>query len=114
MKTRYIMCGTPLQLQRFKARYSSILFKLEEKPFKSCKATVGLADEYIYLRSYDTVVAFIDTRGLAGYDILRTDYRYTATSAQHIAKFFKYYESYVGAVLRTDYKDGRTITKVMY
>lgn len=114
MKTRDIFTMQALEVQRFKDSYARVLFKLEEKPFKSCKATVGRLGKYIYLRSYDTIVAFIDTETFKAYDILRTEYGYTATSAQHIAKFFKYYESYVGAVLRTEYNNGSTITKVMY
>ena len=114
MKTRDIFCGQPEEIERFKRMYYSCLFKVEEKPFKKCKATVGRAGKYIYLRSYNTVVAFIDTEDAAGYDILRTEYGYTATSAQHISKFFDTYYYYVGSVLRTDYNKGYCITKVLY
>lgn len=114
MKTRDIYNEQPSEVKMFKREYATLLFNLEEKPFMHCKATVGWVGKYLYLRSYDTVVAFIDTVNDRGYDILRTECGYTATSAQHIAKFFKYYDRYLGTVLRTDYKDGHIITKVIY
>lgn len=42
------------------------------------------------LVSYSTVVAFIADN--VGYDVLRMVYGYTATSASHIAKFFRKYD----------------------
>lgn len=42
------------------------------------------------LKSYYTLVAMIDEAGVC-YDFLRYVYGYTATSAQHISKFFKDY-----------------------
>lgn len=114
MKTRDIYCGQPSEVTLFKQAYSTCLYDLKEKPFRNCKASVGYASVYIYLRSYNTVVAFIDPINKVGYDILRTEYGYTATSAQHIAKFFKEYDYYVGTILRTDYKNGHIITKVLY
>lgn len=113
MKTRNIFYVQTPDIQTFKQRYRDTLWHLEE-PFRRCKATVGYMGSYVYLRSYNTIVAFVDTEKRIGYDILRTEYGYTATSAQHIAKFFKYCESYIDTVLRTDYKNGSTITKVIY
>ena len=46
---------------------------------------------YYVLRSYSTIVAAIDVRTDTLYDFLRYVYGYTATSAQHIAKFDKDY-----------------------
>lgn len=112
MKTRHIYYTQPAEIERFKRMYFSCLFKVEEKPFRTCKARVARVGKYIYLRSYNTVVAFIDTVTNHGYDILRTEYGYTATSAQHISKFFSYYS--VGTVYRTDYNKGCCITKVLY
>lgn len=64
------------------------------KPLRSCSATVfDIVDtttgEVLYhvLRSYNTIVAFIDPRTATLYDVLRLVYGYTATSAQHISKF---------------------------
>ena len=112
MKTRDFYYGAVPEIRLFGQKYSSFLDNLEEEPFRYCKATVGRVGKYIYLRSYNTVVAFIDTVTGIGYDILRTEYGYTSTSAQHIAKFFRQY--CVGTVYRTDYKDGCCITKVLY
>ena len=114
MKTRDIYYGQPQEVTLFKQFYRTCLNDLKEVPFRHCKASVGYLGRYIYLRSYDTVVAFIDPIKKIGYDILRTEYGYTATSTQHIAKFFKDHDYCVGTVLRTDYKDGGCITKVIY
>ena len=112
MKTRHFYYGLPAEVGRFNTYYAPHLNELEEVPFRYCKATVGRVGKYIYIRSYDTVVAFINTVTGEGYDILRTEYGYSATSAQHISKFFNYY--CVGRVYRTDFKDGQGITKIMY
>lgn len=61
------------------------------KKFRSCSAEVLEKDNYILLRSYNTIVAVIDLEYGIGYDFLRLVYGYTATSAQHISKFFKDY-----------------------
>lgn len=52
----------------------------------SCNAWIGSCDGYVFLISYNTLVAFIDYKGNL-YDVLRLVYGYTATSAKHIAKF---------------------------
>lgn len=44
-----------------------------------------------YLKSYSTFVAVVDTNKSLCVDYLRAVYGYTATSAQHIAKFFNLY-----------------------
>lgn len=53
---------------------------------RSCNAHVEFYNDYIVLVSYSTIVAFIDENGKL-FDVLRLVYGYTATSAQHIAKF---------------------------
>lgn len=64
---------------------------ISSKPLRHCNAIVyktidDETGEVIYvLKSYDTVVALI--YGNCIYDFLRFTYGYTATSAQHIAKF---------------------------
>lgn len=54
---------------------------------RSCQAYVYETEHYFWLRSYGTFVAFIEKTTDTCYDILRMVYGYTATSAQHIAKF---------------------------
>ena len=61
------------------------------KQLRTCKAWVFETDEFYILQSYQTVVAVIDKCTDTLYDCLRTVYGYTATSAQHIAKFNKDY-----------------------
>lgn len=54
-------------------------------------AYYAVGDNYIYLMSYCTVIAVIDCHTKECFDFLRMVYGYTATSAQHIAKFCKLY-----------------------
>ena len=54
---------------------------------RSCSAYVMRQGKYYYLVSYRTIIAVIDTTTDTLYDFLRMVYCYTATSAQHIAKF---------------------------
>lgn len=54
---------------------------------RSCSADVLITEKYYILRSYNTIIAFIDRETDTLYDVLRYVYGYTATSAQHIAKF---------------------------
>lgn len=57
------------------------------KRLRSCQADVCETENYYVLRSYDTIVAVISMEYGICYDVLRLVYCYTATSAQHIAKF---------------------------
>lgn len=73
---------------------------VNSKQLRSCSATVfDIVDTYtgeiLYhgLRSYNTIVAFIDVQTDTLYDVLRLVYGYTPTSAQHISKFSKDYGS---------------------
>lgn len=63
----------------------------EWKRLRSCTAEVHESPRYYTLRSYNTIVAFIDKESDTLYDILRYMYGYTATSSQHISKFDKDY-----------------------
>ena len=54
---------------------------------RNCKATVWETEHWYLLQSYATFVAAIDKQTGIMYDFLRYVYGYTATSAQHIAKF---------------------------
>ena len=67
---------------------------IDVRPLRSCKAEVlhyntQEGDVYL-LKSYNTIVAYVDENGMK-YDFLRYVYGYTATSAQHIRKFFEDY-----------------------
>lgn len=57
------------------------------KRLRSCTATVIETNNYWILRSYNTIVAVTSKNTGVCYDVLRIVYGYTATSAQHIAKF---------------------------
>lgn len=57
------------------------------RPLRSCSASVLETENYFILRSYHTLVAAIEKSSDTLADVLRTEYGYTATSAQHIAKF---------------------------
>ena len=58
---------------------------------RSCQACVYETENFFVLKSYDTIVAFIDKNTQQKFDILRYVYGYTSTSAKHIAKFFSDY-----------------------
>ena len=60
---------------------------------RNCTAFVFRQGKYIYLQSYNTIIAVIDTETDTLYDFLRLVYGYTSTSAQHIAKFAKDYHA---------------------
>lgn len=83
------------------------------KQLRSCSATVfDIVDNttgavlYHGLRSYSTIVAFIDVQTDTLYDVLRLVYGYTSTSAQHIAKFSRDYGSGKwGCANRMTYKE---------
>ena len=57
---------------------------------RTCNACVLASGNYYLLQSYNTIIAAADADGNL-YDFLRYVYGYTATSAQHISKFFKDY-----------------------
>ena len=54
---------------------------------RSCQAWTVETENYIFLKSYNTVIAVIDKSTDTLYDLLRGVYGYTSTSAHHIAKF---------------------------
>lgn len=79
-----------------------IVRELWSKRLAYCRATVTAYshndDPSIYiLTSYNTPVACVIVNGITvyGVDMLRHEYGYTATSSQHIAKFFNHYVDYV-------------------
>ena len=66
---------------------------LNTKPFRNCKATVSNSGGVHTLTSYNTLVAAVIDN--ICFDALRVEYGYTATSAQHIAKFASDYNATV-------------------
>lgn len=68
--------------------------KVPHRKLRHCSAEVFETKNYYVLRSYNTIVACINKRTNILYDFLRYAYGYTATSAQHIAKFRHDYTPY--------------------
>lgn len=62
----------------------------------TCSAECGQVGVWVLLRSYSTVVAAYNVENDELFDFLRLVYGYTATSAQHIAKFRDYCRSVTG------------------
>ena len=60
------------------------------KRLNNCQAWTYENEDYIYLMSYNTIVAVFEKETCELADVLRMVYGYTATSAQHIAKFANY------------------------
>lgn len=58
---------------------------------RKCNAVIYSTPDYIILKSYDTIIAFIDKYEMELYDFSRLVYGYTATTTQHIAKFARDY-----------------------
>ena len=84
------------KVEQFLESYNRIpKTEVERRSLRSCSAYVKVMSDdltgeiYYELVSYWTVVAIIHDD--YAYDILRLVYGYTATSAQHIAKFFHDY-----------------------
>lgn len=83
------------------------------KKLRSCSASVeaycveGMA--VCVLKSYSTYVAAVicTENGCTGIDVLRKVYGYTATSAQHIAKFFTDYMRFPCRVKNIPYEELR-------
>ena len=69
--------------------YSRAIASQKLTRLNTCHAWSYVAGNFVILISYKTEVACIDTRTGTCYDYLRKVYGYTATSAQHIAKFMK-------------------------
>ena len=67
-------------------RYNGITEQSEIKEIgRSCMKQISI----LLLRSYNTIVAIIHKADMQLYDFSRYVYGYTATTAQHIAKFCK-------------------------
>ena len=61
------------------------------KQLRRCSADVYESPNFYILRSYNTFIGAIEKSTGFGSDMLRNEYGYTATSAQHLAKFFTDY-----------------------
>lgn len=80
----------------FIKEYSDISIRVESRgQLRRCKAEVFESENYIFLKSYNTIVAFIDKKDSVLYDVLRYVYRYSSTSSQHISKFSHDYYNHV-------------------
>ena len=88
MKQQIINNAIKLAMKEFKNQNNGLV---KVGRLRTCNATVHENERYIVLYSYKTPVAFIDKQEQKAYDILRLIYKYTSTSAQHIAKFFNDY-----------------------
>ena len=62
-------------------------FVINESRLRTCSAQVYETENYWILKSYNTIIAITSKDTGICYDVLRIVYGYTATSAQHIAKF---------------------------
>lgn len=65
---------------------------ISSRRLNHCSAYILETANYYVLRSYHTDIAIIDKRTNIMYDFLRFVYGYTATSAQHAAKFDNLFE----------------------
>lgn len=74
---------------RFMQANNDEIYSHKAKPtqLRRCSADVYETENMYVLRSYSTIIAVIDKTTDTLYDFLRYVYGYTATSAQHIAKF---------------------------
>lgn len=63
------------------------------KKFRSCSAETVETENFILLRSYNTYIAALEKKTDTLADVLRTEYGYTSTSAQHVAKFARAFGS---------------------
>lgn len=81
------------------AQYIALPYGYAPTRLRSCHAVVYETSKYYVLRSYNTVVACIDKSTGICYDVLRHVFGFTATSCQHINKFFS---DYSGARWRSE------------
>ena len=79
---------TQLFVEWFNAQHGT---PIKYKRLRTCQAVVFEFDDCYILQSYQTIVAGIMKDTDEEFDFLRMVYGYTATSAQHIAKFFADY-----------------------
>lgn len=73
----------------------------------NCKASWTQVGDWMILRSYSSIVAVYNVNTDELFDFLRLVYYYTATSAQHIAKFHNFCRSVTGNRCRNGYDGAR-------
>lgn len=59
----------------------------------NCNARYCVTDNYAILQSYSTIIAVQNLDTACCYDLLRCEYGYTATSAQHVSKFKHFFRA---------------------
>lgn len=69
----------------------------------NCKASWTQVGDWMILRSYSAIVAAYNVNTDELFDFLRLVYYYTATSAQHIAKFHGFCRAVTGNGAATGY-----------
>lgn len=93
-KAQQIIVNVEVLLQyRKTAKEQTELFNFTSKPLRHCSAKVYKGNTGYFLKSYRTIIAYIPFNSNICYDFLRYVYGYTATSAQHIAKFARDYNA---------------------
>lgn len=80
--------------------WNDVKFLTHVSRLRTCQAQVYRTPTHLILLSYRTVVCAINLITGDTYDFLRYAYGYTATSAQHIAKFIRDYGSMSGKLYR--------------
>lgn len=68
--------------------------KITPKKLRSCQAVVYETSDYYILQSFNTLIACVIKENYILIDMLRFEYHYTNTSAQHISKFRHDYTPY--------------------
>lgn len=69
--------------------YDSMHWQHAWKRLYNCTAEYAETEHYIFLRSYNTIIAVYSKIDRNVYDYLRYVYGYTATSCQHVHKFVR-------------------------
>ena len=86
------ICET--EYKKLMGYYKNISYNLITiSDFRRCSAKIIDTPNYTILRSYATIIAFIEKQTGKFYDVLRYVYGYTATSCKHIAKFKSEYKN---------------------
>ena len=63
--------------------------RVKTSRLRSCSAAVVETENYYLLLSYRKWIGAISKKTGVGVDVLRHEYGYTSTSAQHLSKFFR-------------------------
>ena len=92
--------------KEFQKDIEEVPVTLKGVQLRHCQAWVYETPEYYILKSYETIIAFIIKEDDILVDMLRHVYGYTATSAQHTAKFnTDYGKAKYGCIQRITYKE---------